>query len=117
MKIGKKEGVTGAYIGFAALEVVLYVLSGFSATYIIPLALASMVTGMCLRRGYDWASIFVWANGIVTLAFGSSIAYASLRLGQASMVLGFAMVALSVGSIALVVYVSLNLARFRAAER
>jgi len=116
MEIGIKEAVTAAYMALAALELTLYVLTDLAAFYIIPLVLTAVATGLSLRLGHELASILVWATGIVTFVFGSSAAYASLSLGSASIVFGYAMVLFSIGAIALTVYVSLKLPEFGAVE-
>jgi|GEM_PF-2281291 len=116
MKIGKREVVAVSYLAFAILEVVLYALSGLIAVFILPLALASALTGHGLRLGHAWTPVLAWATAVVTLIFGSSTAYASLLLGSASIIFGLAMVVFGVGAIALSVYVSLNWSKLRVVD-
>ncbi|MCJ7632747.1 hypothetical protein MUP77_10205 [Candidatus Bathyarchaeota archaeon] len=111
-----KDLVSVTYFVFTIIEMALCGLSSFRAVYIVPLALVSAVTGEGIRRGYRWSSILLWATCIVSFVFGSSVAYASLLLGSASTFFGVAMVAFTVGTVAIQVYVSLNWRRLMVVE-
>jgi hypothetical protein len=116
MEFGKETAAI-VFFAFAFLELALFGLSNLRAFYILPLALASAVTGLGIWFGYVWSSILMWATNIVTLVFGSIIAYASLSLGPASMIFGIAMIAFSAAVFAITVYVSLNWRKLIVAKR
>ena len=108
MKLEIRKIVVTAYFALAIIEVVLYGLTGLLATYLVGIALASAAAGQSIRQGYWGASIIMWATFVVTLIFGSFTAYASVILGNPSILLGVAMIAFTMVSIILPIYSALN---------
>jgi hypothetical protein len=116
MKLEIRDTVVATYFVLAIIEIALYGLTGLLAIYLVGIALASAATGQGIRRGYWWTSTVMWATFLVSLAFGSITAYASIGLGNASMLLGVAMIAFTMVSIVLPIYSALNWSRLVMSE-
>jgi hypothetical protein len=111
MKLEIRDTVVASYFVLAIIEIALYGLTGLLAIYLVGIALSSAATGQSIRRGYWWASTVMWATFLVSLVFGSITVYASISLGNASVLLGVAMIVFTMVSIALPMYSALNWSR------